>query len=83
MKLFRWLLGLMLVLTRRGKERGFYQCGFVVIDLDSIRKNPNIQSPLELVRYCEWVLRHEIGHALKPEYSTEGFAEWFAERYKK
>ncbi len=38
---------------------------------------------MELVRYCEWVLRHEIGHALKPEDSTEEFAEWFAERYKK
>jgi hypothetical protein len=67
---------------------GFYQNGFVVIDLDTIRQNPDLEDPLILVRYVEWILRHEIGHALQFRalqrhglHSSEEFAEWFAKEY--
>jgi hypothetical protein len=81
MKLFQFALGLMLSLTRREKAIAFYQNGFIVIDLDRIRRNPNLDDMLLLIRYTEWILRHEIGHALFPE-ATEKGVEQFAKCYR-
>jgi hypothetical protein len=51
--------------------------GTVVTDLATISELPIISERLELiVRYAEWVLRHEIGHALgaNSEEEADAFA---------
>ena len=63
----------------------FYSDGIIVIDIESIaQKNKNIRTTLEFVRYVEWVLRHELGHAIQLSRSgttSEKRADAFAVRY--